>query len=234
LTNDELWQLESIIDDGVRYLFNRETSTRHYRMLYPSRAQLRGARLAQHVYKSSIGSQEGMKTRRVVERENAQELKVIDGEMRVLRKRLEKLQREFTERDLPTLPDVEDAPEEFEKQLVEMTEEMQDVTEQKALLDAAKYEILSFCIEELAMQHLIERLTQVCWEQVVEPSEPQEEGENVVESDNWGPVWNSWEEFDSDNNQIVQMLVGETQRWVFGGVPFFALQPSPLVGGIDT
>lgn len=245
LTNEDLWQLESVIDDGVRYLFIRdgEDTIRHFRMLYPNRAQLRAARLEQHKYKSSLGSQAGLKTRRVLEKENQKELKEIEVDIRTLRKKLEKTQREFTESDLPNIPDAEEDPEGYAERLIETTEGIQDVNEQLTRLLASKAEILSFCIEELAIQHFLERLTQICWERVAdspegaEPSaegvEPSVEGEEkVVEGDNWQAVWESWEAFDTDNNQIVQMLVGETQNWVLGGVPFFAQQPSMLAGGI--
>jgi hypothetical protein len=221
LSNDELWQLESVIDDGVRYLFIRdnEESTRHFRMLYPSRAQLRAARLEQHKYKSSLGGLEGMKTRREVERENAKVLKEIDAEKRVLRKKLEKAQRDFAGDKLIDLPDGEEDPEGFKEKLIEVTEGIQDVNEDMTVLEQSRAEILSFCIEELSLQHFLERLTQACWEK-------------VVEDDNWELVWESWDDFDNDNSQITQMLVGETQMWVLGGVPFFAQQPSLLDGGI--
>ncbi len=221
LSTDELWQLESVVDDGERYLFVRDNDkvTRHFRMLYPSRAQLREARLEQHKYKSTLGSQPGMKTRRLLERENAKELKQIDEEMRKLRKVLEKHQRDFTENKLINLPDGEENPEEFKEQIIEVTEDLQKINEEMTILSQSRSEILSFCIEELALQYFLERLTQVCWEK-------------VGEDDNCEPMWTTWEDFDTDNSLIVQTLVGETRLWVLGGVPFFAQQPSILAGGI--
>jgi hypothetical protein len=166
-----------------------------------------------------LGGQQGMKTRRVLERENAQELKVIDKEMGVLKKTLEKAQRDFTENKLIDLPDGEENPEEFAEKVIEVTEDLQRINEEMVVLNQARSEILSFCIEELSLQYFIDRLTQVCWEK-------------VVEDDNWEPVWTTWESFDTDNSLMVQTLVGETGRWVLGGVPFFAQQPSILAGGI--
>ena len=140
--------------------------------------------------------------------------------MTSLRKKLEGLQHDFVEQSLPDLPSAKEDSEAFEAELRIKTESLQEAIDEITLLDASKREIVSFCAEELAIQHYVERLTQMCWE--------------MKTDDDWEPVWASWELFENDHNQLVQLLVSEARKWTMGGVPFFALLPSQVDGGSDT
>ena len=185
LSNEELWKLESLLDDGMLFLFIRdgEEATRHFRMEFPSKVQDRSAKLAEFKYKALIGKEEGMKSRRALEKDNKAILKEINVERSNLMKKLESLQRSFVENDLSSLPDKEEDREAFEEQLALKTTDLQDTIALVEELDMSKREILSFCTEELALQHYIEHLTQMCWSQ-------------ATENDDWIPVWDSWELFD--------------------------------------
>ncbi len=224
LTNDELWRLESVLDDGILFLFLREEgeeeSIRYLRMQFPNKIQDRHAKLEEFKYKSLIGTEPGIKSRRALEKENKAVLKEINAEMNDLRRQLERFQHEFVENILPDLPSAEEDPEAFEKEANEKTIALQEATAAVTELDATKRELMSFCSEELATQHYVERLTQMCWEQVTD--------------DGWEPIWNTWEEYENDRNQLVQLLTGQTRLWIMSGVPFFASQPSRPSGGSDT
>jgi len=223
LTNDELWQLESILDDGMLVLFIRdgEEATRHFRMEFPSKVQDRSAKLEEFKYKSLIGKEDGVKSRRVLEKENKAILREINTERADLMRKLEDLQRSFVENELPDLPDKEEDREAFEEQMTIKTEDLQKTIALVEALDISKREILSFCAEELALQHYIERLTQLCWTQ-------------VTESDDWEPVWATWELFENDHNPLVQLLTSNSRMFITSGVPFFASPPSPPNGDSDT
>lgn len=231
LTNDELWRLESVLDDGILFLFLREEgeeeSIRYLKMKFPNKIQDRAAKLEEFKYKSLIGQEPGIKSRRTLEKEHKAELKEINNEMRDERRRLERLRREFTENDLPSITSAEEDPEAFEAELSAKTETLQNAVDAFEVLEASRREILTFCSEELAMQHYIERITQICWE--FNTHEKDADGIDI-----WQLQWNTWEEFENDHNPLVQKLTENTRLWLMSSVPFFGSLPSQPVGGSDT
>lgn len=228
LSNEALSDLEFLLADGYRYLVVKEDKERLLRMKYPSVAQQRNARIAQHKYLSELGKEKGLKTRRQVERENKEELDLIKKELRKLDDQKKIVEREFFEFQANNMPAEEDEDnEEFVKKLTAATAGMADVNERIQLTVQSELEIMEYCIQELTTQHLIQRLAQVSWEYT--------DGELDANSEEvWRPLWETWDEFENDNNQIVQLILGETRTWLMGGTPFFARPPSQPDGVSDT
>ena len=69
------------------------------------------------------------------------------------------------------------------------------------------------CIEELALEHYIAVVAQMCWERAID------------EEDGWESMWPSWDEYQDDHRPLARLLVSDARMWLTGGVPFFV--PSP-------
>ncbi len=227
LSDEALLTLEWQLADGYRYMVLKEDKERVLRMKYPSVSQQRFARIEQHKFLSEISKVKGLKTRRQVERENKSELDLIKKELRQYEDARLKAERQFFKFQAENLPKEED--EDDEELLFKMREVSMEMAEVQELINetiSRQLEILEMCVQELATQHLLERMAQVSWEYNT--------GEEDDDGEVWLPLWKDWEEFENDNDQIVQLLLGETRTWVMGGTPFFAQQPSPPAGVSDT
>jgi len=227
LSDEALSTLEFQLADGYRYLVVKEDKERLLRMAYPSVKQQRDARIEQHKYLCELGKEKGLKTRRQVERENKTELDLIKKELKELEKSKKVIEREFFQFQAEHMPEEEEPDsEEFIEKMVAANAGMAEVNESINELIRSELEIMEYCIQELTTQHLIQRLAQVSWE--YKTDEVDESGEV------WLPLWETWEDFETDNNQMVQLILGETRTWMMGGTPFFAKQPSPPAGVSDT
>ncbi len=221
-TDEQLWELERVAADGVRVLILRgkDDVEEVYKLIFPSTRNKEYANIEKHKYRSKLGNEEGLLTRRQVEKLYATDLKELRNEMRELNRQGDRLQQQFIDNDLAGLPDGEADPEAYEAAILEVSKEAQDVVDQSNRLSSEVQEILSFCVEELANQHYMARLTQRCWHE--------------KDGDDWKLIWDTWDDYFDDNSSLASFLKSETLMWLQGGVPPFANSPSQVGGDSDT
>ncbi len=221
-TDEQLYELERVATDGVRILILRgkDDVEEVFKLIFPSTSDKEYANIEKHKYHSKLGKEEGLMTRRQVEKLHAADLKELRAEMRELYHQGNRLQQRFIDNDLAGLPDGEADPEAYEAAILAVTTEAQDVADQGNRLASEVQEILSFSIEGLADQHYMARLTQRCWYE--------------KDGDDWVLIWDTWEEFFDDHASLTSLLKGETLMWLQGGVPPFVNSPSQVGGDGDT
>ena len=212
LNDEQLAGLERIVEDGKRYLVLRtpDDVERVYRMHYPSYEEKQAAALEQHKYRSQLGKDKDLKTRRQIEREYAADLKALRKELSGYRRELERMQVEFIENEVAQgdFPDAEEQPDEFQKAIEKRSKALAEIQDSVVLVNSQIDSILSYSIEALAARHMIAHLTQKCWE-------------CTDDGDDWHPVWASWDAYASDQSVLAQRLLLETRLWLEGGaVPF--------------
>ena len=219
LTEQQLWDLERIVDDNIRYLVLREDEDieQIYRMIFPSFAARQEATIEKHLYRSQLRAKKGLKTRWQLEKENKAELSELRDELRGYQRELEEQEKLFIDDGLAgSIPDGEVDPDGFRKAIDERTKDIVDI--QAKLMGAGRFinQALSVCVEELAEQHYIARLTQLCWE---------------CKDEQWGLIWETWDDYLNDQRPLSQYLLTETRLWLQGGVPPFGNSPSQPPGG---
>lgn len=222
LTDDELWDLERVASEGVRVLVLRSSDEVEevYKLIFPSTRDKEYANIEKHKYRSKLGQEEGLMTRRQVEKLYTDDLKDLRIEASELERQADRLKQRFIDNDLTGLPDGQEDPVAFEAAVLECNTEALEITERINRVSSDIREILSFCIEELANQHYMARLTQRCWFQ--------------KDEERWTLIWDTWDDYFDDNSSLSSFLKSETLLWLQGGVPPFANSPSQVDGDSDT
>jgi len=222
LTAEQTQQLESVIEDGVRYLILREGENveRIYRLRNPSHKQTDMATQMSHKYTWELRKDKNIKSRAEVEEEHKEILEDLKKRSRVVKDKLDQAQVAFID-SLPSMPDGEKDPDAFEKAVGDQSKEIEEVESEALEIQMALMEIYALSREHLVTKHKIAVLCALCWEKQTEDGE-------------WENVWESYEAFADDRDAKALVLETETLQTLMPSAGFFGDWPLLVGGGSGT
>lgn len=218
LSAEQIQELESIVEDGIRYLVLREEDEveRIYRLQSPSNKQSRIATEMSHKYTWELRKNKDIKSKAEVEEEYRDQVDDLKKRSQVVKDRMDQARDALIE-VLPDLPDGEKDPEAFRDALLGQQDDIQEIEEEAMEIQSDLMDIYSFSREHLVIRYKVSVLCALCWEKKVD-------GE-------WVNVWESFEEFEDDRGPHVIVLETEALKTFMPSAGFFGDWPLLISGG---
>lgn len=222
LTAEQTQQLESIIEDGVRYLIHREVDNVEYmyRLRNPSHKQTMDATQMGHKYMWELRKDKNIKSQAEVEEECKDLIDDLNRRAMVVKEKTDAVKDALIEA-LPDMPDGEKDPDAFRKAAEEQAKGMEPVEKEMLAIQAELVDIYAFSREHLVNRRRVAILTALCWERQVEDGE-------------WENVWESYEEFENDRDAKALVLETEALQTFMPSAGFFGDWPLLVSGGSGT